>query len=44
MFACAAGGARLGRWLSQGTRTRWFDLGAGSAFIGASLLLGSVRN
>jgi threonine/homoserine/homoserine lactone efflux protein len=43
MFVYAGGGAKLAQWLKQGSRMRWFDRAAGSAFIGAGLVLGSFR-
>ena len=43
MCVYAGGGARLARWLREGGRMRWFDRAAGSAFIGAGLLLGGFR-
>ncbi len=43
MFVYAGGGARLARWLRQGTRIRWFDRATGSFFIAAGLALGLLR-
>jgi threonine/homoserine/homoserine lactone efflux protein len=39
----AGGGARLAVWLRQGRRMEWFNRAAGTAFIGAGLLLGAFR-
>jgi threonine/homoserine/homoserine lactone efflux protein len=43
MCVYAGGGAKLAQWLRQGGRMHWFDRAAGSAFIGAGLLLSSFR-
>jgi len=43
MCVYAGGGAKLAQWLRQGGRMHWFDRAAGTAFIGAGLLLGSFR-
>lgn len=43
MCVYAGGGARLARWLRQGRRMRWFNCAAGTAFIGAGLMLGAFR-
>jgi threonine/homoserine/homoserine lactone efflux protein len=43
MFVYAGGGAKLANWLHQDHRMRWFNRAAGSAFLGAGVLLGSFR-
>jgi threonine/homoserine/homoserine lactone efflux protein len=43
MLVYAGGGARLAAWLRRGRRMRWFNRASGSVFIGAGLLLGSLR-
>ena len=43
MFVYAGGGARVAAWLRTGTRMRWFNRMAGSAFVGAGVLLGTFR-
>jgi threonine/homoserine/homoserine lactone efflux protein len=43
MTVYAGGGSRLAVWLRRGGRMRWFNRAAGSAFVGAGLLLGSFR-
>lgn len=43
MFVYAGGGAKVAAWLRQGTRMRWFNRAAGSAFVGAGVLLGTFR-
>ncbi|HTB69171.1 MAG TPA: LysE family translocator [Steroidobacteraceae bacterium] len=43
MFVYAGGGARLAAWLRQGNRMRWFNRASGGVFIGAGVLLGSLR-
>ncbi|RKH68897.1 hypothetical protein D7V93_00580 [Corallococcus llansteffanensis] len=35
----AGGGSKLAQWLRQSTRMRWFNRAAGSAFVGAGILL-----
>lgn len=39
----ASGGSRLAQWLRQSTRMRWFNRAAGSAFVGAGVLLGGFQ-
>ena len=43
MFVYAGGGARLAAWLRSGNRMRWFNRTSGGVFIGAGVLLGSLR-
>jgi threonine/homoserine/homoserine lactone efflux protein len=43
MCVYASGGARLAVWLRSGQRMRWFNRAAGTAFIGAGVLLGALR-
>lgn len=43
MFVYAGGGARVAAWLRTGNRMRWFNRLAGSAFVGAGVLLGTFR-
>lgn len=43
MCVYAGGGAQLAAWLRKGKRMRWFNRAAGTAFIGAGLLLGALR-
>lgn len=43
MCVYAGGGARLAVWLKAGVRLRWFNRLAGGAFVGAGVLLGTVR-
>lgn len=43
MCVYAGGGARLAVWLKEGVRLRWFNRLAGGAFVGAGVLLGTVR-
>ena len=43
MFVYAGGGARVAAWLRTGNRMRWFNRVAGSAFVGAGVLLGTFR-
>jgi threonine/homoserine/homoserine lactone efflux protein len=43
MLAYAGGGARLAAWLRQGDRMRWFNRASGGVFVGAGVLLGSLR-
>jgi len=43
MFVYAGGGAKVAAWLREGTRMRWFNRAAGSAFVGAGVLLGTFR-
>lgn len=43
MMVYAGGGSRLASWLRHGRRMTWFNRAAGSAFVGAGLLLGSFR-
>jgi threonine/homoserine/homoserine lactone efflux protein len=43
MLVYAGGGARLGAWLRQGHRMRWFNRASGAVFMGAGVLLGSFR-
>ncbi|RXZ43835.1 LysE family translocator [Crenobacter cavernae] len=41
-FVYAAGGARLGSWLSSPIRQRWVNRFAGGAFVGAGVALSGV--
>ncbi len=43
MTVYAGGGARLAHWLRQGGRMRWFNRAAGTAFVGAGVMLGAFR-
>jgi threonine/homoserine/homoserine lactone efflux protein len=43
MLVYAGGGAKLAVWLRKGERMRWFNRTAGSAFLGAGVLLGAFR-
>jgi threonine/homoserine/homoserine lactone efflux protein len=43
MLVYAGGGARLAAWLRQGQRMRWFNRTSGAVFIGAGVLLGTIR-
>jgi threonine/homoserine/homoserine lactone efflux protein len=43
MLVYAGGGARLAAWLRQGNRMRWFNRASGGVFMGAGVLLGSLR-
>lgn len=43
MCVYAGGGARLAVWLKEGLRLRWFNRLAGGAFVGAGVLLGTLR-
>jgi len=43
MFVYAGGGSRLAAWLRGGNRMRWFNRASGGVFIGAGVLLGSLR-
>jgi threonine/homoserine/homoserine lactone efflux protein len=43
MCVYAGGGARLAGWLRRGRRMQWFNRAAGSAFLGAGVLLGTFR-
>jgi threonine/homoserine/homoserine lactone efflux protein len=43
MLVYAGGGARLAAWLRKGNRMRWFNRACGGVFIGAGVLLGSLR-
>jgi threonine/homoserine/homoserine lactone efflux protein len=43
MCVYASGGARLALWLREGRRMEWFNRAAGTAFIGAGLMLGAFR-
>lgn len=43
MCIYARSGAQLATWLRRGTRMRWFNRAAGSAFIGVGILLGTFR-
>jgi threonine/homoserine/homoserine lactone efflux protein len=43
MCVYAGGGAQLTAWLRRGSRMRWFNRAAGSAFIAAGVLLGAFR-
>jgi threonine/homoserine/homoserine lactone efflux protein len=43
MFVYAGGGAKVSIWLRKDQRMRWFNRAAGSAFLGAGVLLGSFR-
>ena len=43
MCVYAGGGSRLALWLKQGKRMTWFDRIAGTAFVGAGLVLGGFR-
>lgn len=43
MCVYAGGGARLAVWLRQGQRMVWFNRAAGTAFVGAGVLLGAFR-
>lgn len=43
MIVYAGGGAKVAAWLKKSGRMRWFNRAAGSAFIGAGVLLGTFR-
>jgi threonine/homoserine/homoserine lactone efflux protein len=43
MFVYAGGGAKVAAWLKTRGHMRWFNRAAGSAFIGAGVLLGTFR-
>ena len=43
MLVYAGGGARLAAWLRKGNRMRWFNRASGGVFMGAGVLLGSLR-
>lgn len=43
MLIYAGGGSRLAAWLRTGNRMRWFNRASGGVFIGAGVLLGTLR-